>query len=548
MFTSTSLQIGDLSAATMATIAENIIQINLSYTMDMSSQLSFTVIDPGFEMAANNYFQVGRDVIYETTGIKPVRTAASTTDDTGIPIVSRIRHTYEIATVSVQQNGSASPQWAVEALPKAVMQMKRDKKPGQIGGSGYEFVRKATMMYGLNFVGEKSAKIKSASKNSGDNQADSVWTTITSIAGNSQYVVFVADGTLYFGSEKWLMYKWGSEKIVGKPKLNKDGKPLKNKKGVIQKHEDKFYVPLDYPAKSDANAKKFEVLEMPKMRKSENDPMAGEGSLVVSRSNGVALRPGMTIRINSIPTMNIYYLITNVSFGEQVTDPVSVEFRTPERLEVNGKPAKIPQLPIGIAYRSEYFQPSPRIGETAIGLPTFSETPPPFVASGTTLNPTGPQSASVLPNARRPSFYPRFDLELCYWMDKNSIPNPSSIGEIGNIDVFNRPLVLTTSDDSSFCATIRPHIYETTIGPMTVYAIIERIWCNTGTPVTLSIPDAIIKYNTENVHHGLFATNADAKKYIPILVKIQKEVLKMRFPKSYKAIWNGTTDAITGCE
>ena len=59
-------------------------------------------------------------------------------------------------------------------------------------------------MYGLLFVGEKSSKIKSASKNSGDNQADSVWTVITNIAGNSQYVVFVADGTLYFGSEKWL--------------------------------------------------------------------------------------------------------------------------------------------------------------------------------------------------------------------------------------------------------------------------------------------------------------------------------------------------------
>ena len=531
----------------MATIAENIIEINLNYTMDMSSQLSFRVIDPGFEMAANNYFQVGRDVVYETTGIKPVFIAARSTDDTDVPIVSRIRHIYEMASVSVEQNGSASPQWTVEALPKAVMQMKRDKKPSSIGGGGYEFVQKAAFMYGLNFVGEKSSKIKSASKNAGDNQADSVWSVITSIANNSQYVVFVADGTLYFGSEKWLMYKWGSDKIVGKPKLDKKGKPLKNKKGVAQKHPDKFYVPLDYPAKNNVNLKRFEVLSMPKMRKSENDPMAGGGSLLVSRDNGVALRPGMTIRINSIPTMNIFYLITSVSFGEQVTDPVSVEFRTPERLEVNGKPAKIPQLPVGKSYRSEYFQPSPRIGETAIGLPTFSDTPPRFVAAGSTLNPVGPQTASVLPNARRPSFYPIAEITMAYLVDKNSAPNPESILETGNIDLYNRPIVLTSESNSNFCATSRPDIYTTTISAQTAYVIIERVWCNSGTPITLSVPDAIIKYNTENLHHGIFSTLADARKYVPILIKIQKNVLIKRFPQSYKSIWDGTAKPVTGC-
>jgi hypothetical protein len=259
MFTSSSLQIGDLSEKVMATIAENLLTVNINYSMDMSNQLSFVVIDPGFEMAANNYFQVGRDVVYETTCIRPIKTAIAP-DTTGVPIIARTRHTYEISSVSVQQNGTASPQWTIEALPKAVQQMKRDKKPGNIGGSGYEFVRKAANKYGLNFVGEKSARIKSASKNSGDNQADSVWTTITSIAGNSQYVVFVADGTLYFASEKWLMYKWGSEKIVGRAKLDKKGKPIKDKKGTPQKYPDKFFVPLEYPPTTEANASssKFE--------------------------------------------------------------------------------------------------------------------------------------------------------------------------------------------------------------------------------------------------------------------------------------------------
>jgi hypothetical protein len=546
MFTSTSLQIGDLSEKVMATIAENLLSININYTMDMSSQLSFVVIDPGFEMAANNYFQVGRDVVYETTGIFPVLTAA-TSDSTGVPIVGRIRHLYEISSVSVQQNGTASPQWTVEALPKAVQQMKRDKKPGNIGGSGYEFVRKAAIKYGLNFVGEKSARIKNASKNSGDNQADSVWTVITNIANNSQYVVFVADGTLYFASEKWLLYKWGSEKIVGKPKLDKKGKPIKDKKGNPEKYPDKFYIPLEYPPTTETNARKFEVLSLPNLRKSENDPMAGTGSLMLARGNGVALRPGMTIRINNVPTMNKYYLITSVSFSEQVTDPVSVEFRTPERLEVNGKPPKIPALPIGKIYQSEYFQPSPRLGPTSVGAPIFSEKPPSFVSAGSTMNPVGPQTALALPNARRPSNYPLQYVQFYHIVSPSSSPNPAHILESGNIDIYNRPVINTQSDNSSFCATSRPHIYTTTIGLNTVYVITERIWCDTGVPVTLSTVQAETKYNTENVHHGIFTNLSSAEKYVPLLIKLQRYVVEERFGKSWEKIWNGTAQQINRC-
>ena len=545
MFTSSSLQIGDLSIRTMSVIAQNILNINISYSIDMSNQLSFTVIDPGFEMAANNYFQVGRDVVYETTAISSVRTASDS--DTNVPIFSRVRHLYEITSASVQQNGSASPQWTIQAMPKAVQQMKRDKKPGNIGGSGYSFVQKAAIKYGLNFVGEKSARIKGASKNSGDNQADSVWTVITNIARNSQYVVFVADGTLYFGSEKWLLFKWGSEKIEGRPIIGRNGKVVKNSKGIPQKNPDRFYVPLDYPPQSEALARKFEVLQLPNLRKSENDPMAGDGTLLVSRTNGVALRPGMTIRINSVPTMNEFYLITGVSFGEQITDPVSVEFRTPERLQVNGKPAKIPQLPIGKIYRSQYYQPTPRLGETSVGLPTFNDTVPPFVSAGSTLNPVGSQIVAVLPNARRPSIYPISAIQMAYFGNKNLIPNPASIIEIGNIDLWNRPVVVTQSDNSTFCATTTPHIYATTISSQNVWVIVERIWCSSGTPTTLTTTQAETKYNTESLHHGIFTTLADAQKYIPLLVKMQKEIIQNRFPNSYQSIWNGTAQAITVC-
>ncbi len=434
MFTDESLSIGNLSTSQMANIASNLLSISMDYSMDMSNQLTFTVLDPGFEMGSNNYFQIGRDVVYQGTSIKQILVAAN-----GAPIIARISYTYEISTVSVAQSGSASPTWTVQALPKAVQQMKRDKKPGQISGSGYTFARNAARKYGLSFVGEQSAKIKSASKNAGDGQADSVWTVLTSIAGNSQYMCFVMDGTLYFGSEQWLMYKWGTEKLVGAIKLDKKKKPILNKKTKIpERYPTKKYVPLEYKVGEGRNSRRFEVLSLPSMSKRENDPREGEGSLVVARDNGVQLRPGMTIRINNIPTSNGYFLITSVSFSEQTTDPVSVQFRTPEPLEINGKKPKIPQLPIGKVFSSEYPTREPRLGATTVGLPVFNETVPPFVAAGTTINRTGPQAASALPNARRPYNYP-IENKGNYEFSLLGLTVPSNdVFQVGNIDIFKQ--------------------------------------------------------------------------------------------------------------
>jgi hypothetical protein len=545
MFTSTSLQIGDLTTKQMSVVASNLLTLNISYTMDMASQLSFTIIDPGFEMASSNYFIIGRDVVYETTGVSRILTCDSP-DITGTPIINRQRHIYEIASVSVQQQGSSSPQWSIEAMPKAIQQMKRDKKPSAIGGSGYAFVQKAANFYGLRFVGEKSARIKSASKNSGDKQQDSVWTVIKSIADNSQYVVFVADGTLYFGTHKWLMYKWGTEKIEGRIKL-KNGKPIIGKNKLPEKYPDKFFIPMEY-APNDyydsssglslrSNTRKFEVLSLPSLRDSGNDPLEGQGNLLVARDNGVQLRPGMTIRINNVPNMSSFYLITSVSFGEQITDPVAVEFRTPERLKVNGKEPKIPQLPIGKKFQSLYFQPSPKLGATSIGLPIFSERTPEFVGVGTTINPVGPQNVAKIPNSRRLRTYPISKSELLLFKGSGLIPEDILVA--GNIDCYNRPISVEYEYGALAGPTLYPHIYSTVVTGESVFVVTERLWCD-NVPTVLTTAQAETKYETEDLHHGIFGTLAKAKKYIELLVLIQKEVIEYRFPKSAESILNRT--------
>ena len=535
MFTNESLKIGNLSTAQMNNVASNLLTLEVNYSMDMANQLSFTVIDPGFEMGANNYFQVGRDIVYQSTSIIPIRVAS---DDT--PIIGRMNYTYEISRVSVAQNGSQSPVWSIEAMPKAVQQMKRDKKPGQISGSGYTFAQNAAYKYGLKFVGEQSARIKSASKNSGDGQADSVWSVLTGIAGNSQYVCFVMDGTLYFASEKWLLHKWGTEKIIGAIKKDKKGKEIINKKTKLpERYPTKRFVPMEYTRGESANSRKIEVLALPNLSKGENDPMEGSGSLVVARDNGVQLRPGMTIRINNVPTLSGYFLITSVTYSEQTTDPVSIEFRTPERLKVNGKEPKIPQLPIGKIFNADYPIVKNRLGQSTVGLPVFEETSPKFLSAGTTINPTGPQSASALPSARRPNLYPvekkgNFEFSLLGL----TVPT-SAMFETGNIDLYNRPLTVIEGTNGRLITTIFAYAKQYS-SLENGWVLIEKVWCDSGNVVILSDEDAATKFETENLHHGIFSTKSYAEKFLYAIIKQQDEILKKRFPHSYELILAGT--------
>jgi len=552
MFTSQSLQIGDLTSKQMALISENLLNINVSYTMDLASQLSFNVVDPGLQMASNRYFIVGRDVVYETTAIRPIELATANSEV--FPAISRIRHIYEISRVSVSQGeAGASPVYAIEALPKAIQQMKRDKKTGNIGGSGFEFVKRAAKKYGLEFVGEKSTRIKAGSKNSGTSQQDSVWDRITSIAQASQYVVFVSDGTLYFGTQKWFLFKWGTSRQLGKPKLDKKKKEIKDKNGITQRHPSKFFIPLEYPGTGDSR-KRFEVLSMPQLTKGENDPMEGEGSAIVARDNGVALRPGMTVRVNNIPFMEKYYLITSVSYQDQVTEPVSIEFRTPERLEVNGKPAKIKPLPVGKRFSSEYYRTRPNLmGTATVGLPSFNDTAPQKVSIGTTPTPIGEEIKARIPNSRRQTFHPIEKDEI-----KAIFPNspydalytitPSHFVEAGNIDMWNRPLfgpesgVLGISEWK--CRTLSMFVHDTTVdisGTTTpVYVILEKLFCQDGSVIELSDEDAIDVYEEENKHHGVFFQTAGISRvnaYMSLLIQMQFLTVKKRFPNNHMNIW-----------
>lgn len=215
--------------------------------------------------------------------------------------------------------------------------MKRDKKAESVSGNGTDYVRAAAKKFGLKFIGENTDKKRKITKASGENEADSVWDVIQNLAQQAKFKCFEADGTLYFASMKWLMYKWGSDELRYLHQVKDATGKLGPVKEVIRR-----YVPI-MPGE---DGREFRAMTLPQMNRSDNTPMEATGSATIERTNGVSLRPGMTVFIGGIPTFTGYYLITSVDFEERSPNPVGVNFQTPER-----KPKeKIINLPVGPLY------------------------------------------------------------------------------------------------------------------------------------------------------------------------------------------------------
>lgn len=280
--------LGDLSTFQSRDVTEAIVDFSVSLSLEGSSQVSVSVIDPSFTFAKANYFQVRRDIFYRNLW-------------------------FEIAAVSTQRSSAIHPEYQIECRSKAVQLMKRDKRPEAYRGmSAYEFAFTIAQRFGMNFVGEQTTKKPAVVKGKTRNSDDSVWTVLRSLAREQQFVCFESENTLFFCSEKFLLGKWGDAKYA---------------------YGDFKWIPFFYPETDDpvwAEAQKqYVLMEQPSLRRSDDDIYASSGSMLVDRFNGVNLRPGMTIFLGGIPDFEAFYLITDVSFSEGSNEPVQVQFRLP---------------------------------------------------------------------------------------------------------------------------------------------------------------------------------------------------------------------------
>jgi hypothetical protein len=295
MIDSSLITINDLTTKQVGQIAEYITDFSVSYRMDGVSEISFSVIDPDFAMMKGNYFQIRRNMVYRN-----------------MP--------FEIAAVEVGRGPGSSPQINIQARSTFIQLMKRDKQPRAIGGaSAYDFARLTANRFFLKFYGQSNPTVQSQFQVSSGNNDESVWDVLNRAASSLQYALFESDGSLFFASQAFLLGKIG---------IDTDPSNIFTAEGSITAFgiNNLQYIPITYP--TPATDSRFVCLDMPRVRRSDNDPLEGAGSVVLDRTNAVNIRPGMTIGLKGLPNFEGLYLVSAVEFMEGVPDPVNITFQT----------------------------------------------------------------------------------------------------------------------------------------------------------------------------------------------------------------------------
>lgn len=475
-----------------ADISTHVTQVSVSYSISLVSELSFDVIDVDLRMSANNYFILGRDVIYETHTLGRI--------DSYTGEARQVRLLFEIADVTVSQGPGGSAVYSVKCYTKAVQQMKRDKKPGSVKGNGSQYIRNAAKKYGLEVYWEETSKAKTISKSTGSKQTESLWEVMLRLADDAKFVLFEVDGILVFASEKFLMHKWGTniryvEKNVVDPKTKK-----KKKKRLARR-----FIPLQWPNSGEGyigTPGYFRLVERPTFRKSANDPYAGEGSCLVERFNATQIRPGMTAYVGRVPNMSGYYLVDSVSFNEMVPDPVSVSFRTLTRDEEKDK---IKLLPIGKTYQQT----------SVIGQPIRTTAQAAKIEKGNPI--TGPAADKRITGDNLPTAEFRYRYPVMEYANisrtyaaylgkmEDSTNSRNTVIITGNIDLWERPILLVQNNAGT-----------QTFGYQTLYSIthivesgsefrailLPSIYTENGQPVIKTEAEIIAKYNNAGGYSG----------------------------------------------
>lgn len=322
-------------------LTENILDINVNYSLSAATAITFSVIDPGLEITKRNYFQPGQPFIYRSNNASKLRNLGGYAQ---IALEDYVGYVMEIADVNIEQSQGNSPIIRIQGYTRAIQQMKRDRKPGVIKGSNHQFVINAATKYGLKAVVQPTSKDKSITSGDGEKQSDSLWDVLTRLASESKdenknpYIIFESDGVLYFGTQQWLLFKWGHDSYQHTEYNKKLAKNITTTRYVTYLH----FPPRKINGVPD---NRFILNKMPNMHKAENDPMNGDGSCVVERLNGTRLRPGMTVNVGDVPWFTDNFLITSVDFQEMVPDPVAISFATPPIQET-----KIKQIEVGTIY------------------------------------------------------------------------------------------------------------------------------------------------------------------------------------------------------
>jgi len=115
----------------------------------------------------------------------------------------------------------------------------------------------------------------------------------------------------------------------------------------------------------------------------------------------------------------------------------------------------------------------------------------------------------------------------------------SFIIEAGNISLWDRPIYV----ENRRAVTTRPFIHVDSGD----YVVLERVWCQSGSPALLSEAAAITKYGIDDQHLGKFSDESAARSWVEQLLQLAPIVIQKKFPTSYRSILAGVVPVGYGC-
>ena len=334
--------IGDLDTRQVAIIKESILSMQVSYSMTDVTQLSISLIDPGFEMLKANYFTIGRDIIYRTKSIATTNRIDNKNDQPGQQIQSKNYYELklEISSMNISQGPGMSPAITIMARSKPVQQMRRYKNANELKtaqakisgkNSAIGFLQYLCLSFGLDLVADPLISKTSSINVSSDatKSSDSAWDVASRIASDNNCAIFEVDGTLYVVKLKTLLGKWGTESVTANMynlKTNTISSEVINAIPILYPPPYGKMIALGKPRYED-----FILIGLPDIAKSDQDPYQCQASIQLDRFAATSLRPGMTVALWGIPTLADVFIINSVTYDEMSVNPVSVSLMKPER-------------------------------------------------------------------------------------------------------------------------------------------------------------------------------------------------------------------------
>lgn len=260
-------------------VTQNLIAATIDGSIDMVTQISLDVYDPGFRLM--------RTGIYEPK--TPVRLDGYMFETSNL--------------VTGEQSGHEK--FSVKCRPRAVRLLKkRTGKKVYTSLSPSEFVERECKAVGIKAITQNSGSRKQIARDvkspaeKGTNVRPSTWTTFQRLAGECGFVVFEWGNIIYFGKPTWLLERekdnafhvhWG------------------------KKAPDGAWTPLQVPVGNKSEETKVVTIEV-------NVPVAAWKSI----------RVGGALKLSGVPGFNGTYLISALNYDLVGAALIVVQATTPE--------------------------------------------------------------------------------------------------------------------------------------------------------------------------------------------------------------------------